>query len=87
MADKGGLSAKEYERIGREIEVVVYSGYGRKRRLIAANLLRGIFFGLGTTIGISIMLALLLYLLTLFSDLPLIGDLFDRAKETIERSR
>lgn len=81
------LQAADYERIGRVLEAVVTTGYAKRRRLVAANFTRGLFFGLGASLGVSIALALLLWLLTLFSELPFIGELFRQAEQTIEEVR
>ncbi len=85
--NRSQLRPQDYERIGRLLESVVATGYLHRRRLIAANFLRGLFFGLGATIGLTIVLASLVYLLTFFSDLPLIGRLLDSITQTIEKSR
>ena len=43
-------------------------------RLIWANFVAGIFRGLGAIIGASVFIAFLIWVLTLFVDLPVIGD-------------
>lgn len=78
------LSPSEYEQIGRSIEAVVAHGYVRKRRLVAANFLRGLFFGLGATLGVSIVLASLIYFSRSLSNLPLIGPIFERLEQGFE---
>lgn len=84
---KSRLSSADYERIGIAMEQVVTSGYSKKSRLIIANFFRGLFFGLGTTIGVSIVLALLVYVLTVFRDLPFIGNIFERVEQRLEEAR
>lgn len=86
MADSN-LKTKDYEKIGRALEAVVMYGYASKKRLFGANFLRGLFFGLGASLGASIALALILYLLTFFSELPLVGELFERAENAVEDVR
>lgn len=81
------LKASDYERIGRAIEAVVTSGYQSKRRLITANFIRGIFFGLGVTIGASLIVGILLWVLTLFNDIPFIGDLLQNVEDTINEAQ
>jgi hypothetical protein len=81
------LGATDYERIGRVLEAVVTTGYAKRRRLVAANFLRGLFFGLGASLGVSIVLALLLWTLTIFSDLPFIGQIFEKVEQKIEEVR
>lgn len=43
-------------------------------RIIWVNFVAGLFRGLGTIIGASVFIAFILWLLTLFVDVPLIGE-------------
>lgn len=52
-------------------------------RLVWTNFVAGIFRGLGAIIGASLIIALFLWLLTLFVDIPLIGDYAAEAKKTV----
>lgn len=42
------------------------------------NFLRGIFYGFGVSIGSVILVALFLYILSLFANTPVIGEFFKR---------
>lgn len=87
MSDKEEAKDKDYERIGRVMEAVVQAGYANKKRLILANFIRGLFFGLGATLGVSIILAILLFVLSLFTEIPFIGEIFESVKDTIKESQ
>lgn len=76
--------AKNHERIGREIELVVAQGYANKKRLIFVSLLKGVFTGIGSVIGATLVFVLIIWTLSLFSEIPLIGDLFENVQKTIE---
>lgn len=78
------LEASDYEKIGRSIESVVIHGHYSKRRLFVFNTLRGLFFGLGSAIGATVVLVLLAWTLNAFSEVPLIGDLFESVSDTVE---
>jgi len=52
-------------------------------RLIWVNFVAGIFRGLGAIIGASLVIALFIWVLTLFADLPLIGNYFAQIKSTV----
>lgn len=82
---KGSLQPVDYEKIGRQLEAVVMAGRANKWRLILANFTRGLFFGLGTTLGAGVVIGVLLYVFSLTSDVPLLGRLFDNLKSTIEQ--
>ena len=52
-------------------------------RIVWVNFLAGIFRGLGALIGTSIVLALLIWILTLLIDVPLVGEYARDVKTTI----
>lgn len=79
-----GLSDKEYERIGRGLENVIIAGRFDKRRLFWFNFLRGVFFGIGSAIGATLIIATAIYVLNLFSELPWVGQLFENFRGTVE---
>lgn len=58
----------------------MYADRGRVYRL---NFFRGIFFGLGSVLGGTFILALGIYVLTWFVDFPLIGEWIERIIETL----
>ncbi|HEX9679695.1 MAG TPA: DUF5665 domain-containing protein [Candidatus Saccharimonadales bacterium] len=84
MDDERQLRAKDYERIGRSIENVVASGYADQRRIYRINFWRGVVFGLGAALGGSLAVASIIYILSLFTELPLIGDLVQTVRDSIE---
>lgn len=52
-------------------------------RIIWVNFLAGIFRGLGALIGASIVLALLIWVLTLLVDVPLVGEYAKEIKSSV----
>lgn len=52
-------------------------------RLIWTNFVAGVFRGLGTIIGASAFIALVIWLLTLFVDVPLIGEYAVQIKDKV----
>lgn len=75
----------DYERLGRTIESIFVSGYYDKLRLYRMSFLRGIFQGLGSVVGATIVIALLLWILSALEALPLIGGLFESVQDTVEQ--
>ncbi len=78
------LSTKEYEKLGRTLESIFEGGYINHHRVYKINFMRGIFFGLGSVLGGTLVLACLLWILTLFSEVPFIGELADMIRQSIE---
>ena len=54
--------------------------YPSTKELIWKSFLKGIFIGLGTTIGVSIVLALLTYILTTLKVFPFFGALINNSR-------
>ena len=86
MSEKKEMSKADYERIGRGFEEIVASGYLNKRRLLIVSFLKGLATGIGSVIGATVIFLLIIWTLSLFSDIPLIGDTFQNAKETIKQA-
>lgn len=58
--------------------------YTYRWRVYQINFFRGIFFGIGTFIGATVVVGVSLWVLSLFTELPLVGNLFEKTQTTIE---
>lgn len=54
--------------------------YKHRHRIYKQNFIRGLFFGAGSTLGGTILLAFVAYILSWFIDLSGAGQLFDSLK-------
>ncbi len=61
--------------------------YAERKKVYKMNFFRGIFFAVGSIIGGTIVIALLIWILSLFVNLPVIGDYFRDAQNSIQQSR
>lgn len=61
--------------------------YLHRREVYKMNFFRGIFFGLGSVLGGTLVVALIVWLLSLFVNFPLVGDYLQGAQQTIESPR
>lgn len=52
-------------------------------RIIWGNFVAGVFRGLGAIIGASFFIALIIWLLTLFVEVPLVGEYAANTKDTV----
>ncbi len=75
---------KDPKEVAKALEVLFASDYIDVKRLHWENFVRGIFFGAGGVIGATVFIAILLWFLSLFDTIPLIGPLFENVKSTIE---
>jgi hypothetical protein len=58
--------------------------YKHRRELYFMNLIRGIFFGFGSVIGGTLVVALLLWLLSALQYVPFLDGIVNAAQESIE---
>lgn len=79
-------NAEYYEKLGRQLESL-YDAINPKRSVVYRTaLLRGVFTGVGGVIGATLVVALLLWILSLFNELPFIGGVTESIQQTIDQS-
>lgn len=61
--------------------------YMNRRQVYKMNFVRGLFFGLGSVLGGTVVIALTVWLLSFFVDFPLIGEYFQRTQDALEQGR
>lgn len=81
---------KEDEQKGAQealMEEIFHDMYHERKRIYKINFVRGIFFGVGSALGGTLVIGLVIWLLSLFVNFPVIGDYFKDAQNTIEQSQ
>ena len=66
------------------LEELYQDMYDKRWQLYKLNFMRGIFFAFGSVIGGTLIIALLVWLLSLFDTLPLVGHFVDTFRQTLE---
>ncbi len=61
--------------------------YRQRRRIYVVNFIRGVWFGIGTFIGGTIVLAGLLWFLSLVGRIPFMTDVVDNIQTSIDEAR
>ncbi len=69
------------------LEYLLAAGYVSRRRLYHENFMRGLFFGFGSVLGATVLIAFLLWILSLFSDIPFIGDIARAVRDSINAAQ
>lgn len=64
------------------LEYLLAAGYVSKKHLYFANFMRGIFFSIGTIVGIAIVSTIVISILAQFDEVPFI----DKTRQSIEKS-
>lgn len=59
--------------------------YLRRRDVYKMNFVRGLFFGFGSALGGTLLIALLLWIVSLFVNFPVVGDVFRDAQDTLSQ--
>jgi hypothetical protein len=75
---------QSYEQIGKMIENIYLSGYIDKNQMYKTSFLKGLVTGLGGVLGATIVVGLLLWVLSFFNRVPLIGPITEQIKETVQ---
>lgn len=78
---------QNYEQLGQMLTNIYESGYVDRNQAYKMSFVKGLLGGLGGVIGATIVVALLLWILTLFSEVPFIGRFTDNTKNTIEQRK
>ena len=68
------------------IEEMFNDFYDDRRNIYRMNFFRGIFFGLGSVLGGTVVVAIVVWILSFFVQLPVIGQSLEDAKYQIESS-
>lgn len=69
------------------IEELFNDMYEDRRNIYVMNFFRGIFFGLGSVIGGTIIVALVVWILGFFVDFPGIGNAIEQTQDKLQNTR
>lgn len=70
------------------IEELFYDFHSSRRQIYVMNFVRGVFFGIGSIVGGTLILALVLWLLSFLFDLPGgVGDFIEYIVNTVKREQ
>lgn len=73
-----------HEELGQMLQSIYETGYMDRKTMFKMSFIKGILTGLGGVIGATIVVALLLWVLNLFDEIPLIGPLSDKLQNTVD---
>lgn len=80
---------RDNERGARQalIEELFYDFHRSRKQVYVMNFVRGVFFGLGSVLGGTVLIALVVWIMSLFVDLPGIGQLIENLQQTLQESQ
>ena len=69
------------------IEDLFYDFHRSRAQLYLMNFVRGIFFGLGSVLGGTVLIALLIWLLSFAVDWPWVGDMVEQVQDSLQQDK
>lgn len=75
---------KRYEQLGRMLENIYQTGYIDKNQMYKMSFVKGLLSGVGGVLGATLVVAFLLWVLSLFDSIPFIGPVIDSIRDTVE---
>lgn len=79
--------SKQYEELGRIVASVYETGYLDRATSYKTSFIKGLFQGLGGAIGATILVALVVWILSLFSQIPLVGRFTNGLRSTVDSTQ
>lgn len=76
---------KEQQELGAQLQMFIESGYYTKRRLFIFSFLKGVATGVGTVVGATVVIAILLWVLSLFGEVPFLNTFTDKIQTQLEQ--
>lgn len=83
MADPNNPQTPDYEALGRLLAAIVERGYVNKKRYFWLNFSRGVAVGLGSIIGATIVVALMIWILSLLDFVPFVQPAKDFLRDAV----
>lgn len=84
MGKNKKLNQKELLELGRKLEQFYNLGYVNRKQALLFSLYKGIATGLGVFVGGTILIALLVWILGLFGEVPLLGHFVDSLNKSLQ---
>lgn len=78
---------QNYEQLGQMLTNIYESGYIDRNQAYKMSFIKGLIAGLGGVLGATIVVAILLWILTLFSSVPFVGRFTENTRNTIDQSQ
>ena len=84
MKSKKTNKEGDYEKLGRSLEALYETGYVNRKKMYKMSFFKGVAAGVGSVVGATIVVALVLWTLNLFDRVPLLGPLTDKLQQTVQ---
>ena len=85
MAKETSKEQKELIELGRKLKNFYDMGYVSRKEALMFSFTKGLVSGVGAFIGGTLVIALILWILSLFSDAPLIGEIVKTIQSAVDK--
>ena len=85
-SSKNKPSAKDYEKLGRTLESIFESGYINRAAMYKLSFVKGVVAGFGGVVGATIVVAVVLWALSLLHYVPFINKITDNVHTSLQRT-
>jgi hypothetical protein len=79
-------TAKDYEELGRMLESIFESGYINRLQTYKMSFVKGVVAGFGGVVGATLVVAILLWALSLLHNVPFVNRITDNVRNTVQQS-
>lgn len=76
---------QDYSNLGKMLQNIYDSGYLDRNTTYKMSFLKGVAAGFGGVIGATIVVALLIWILSLFDSVPFVGPLIENFQQTVDK--
>ncbi len=73
----------DYQELGKRLENIYLTGYINKKEMLKMSFIKGVVTGFGGVVGATIVVALLLWFLSFFETVPLLGPFVQNINNTV----
>jgi hypothetical protein len=74
----------DYEHLGRQLHHIFEAGYADRTRLYKMSFMRGLFMGLGSIIGATIVVTLVIWVLSLLGYVPVVRHVVEPLQDALQ---
>jgi hypothetical protein len=77
---------KELIELGKKIKNFYEMGYASKREAYTFSFFKGVIGGAGAFIGGTLVIALIIWILSIFSDAPIVGEIAKEIQDSLQNN-
>ena len=84
---KSKQTNKQYEELGKIVANVYETGYLDAAKSYRMSFIKGLFQGLGGAVGATLLVAVLIWVLSLCGEVPLLNRLSENIQQTVQTTQ